>query len=186
MMNMRSRGVSSLIAAFGACGVALAPRQARACSISLPVPVATDPARVGTDHAPPQILEATIADGQRGDEGSFDGCVDTFFLDVVAEDDQSPPEKLRYRLQEWGEGEWYWLYEAPVPYLHLVWNQASEFRFRVVALDEAGNESAPFDFTYSERGDDAGCGLARRSRAAPFAWELLLVGLAAGVRRRRR
>jgi MYXO-CTERM domain-containing protein len=189
---MRSWGVLGLVAALGVGGVGLSPGQARACSPALPVPVPTSPGLARFDQTPPQIVDVGI-DVRRGWNSRSDSCTDIgwVYLDVVAEDDQTPGENFRYRLQEWGGGEWYWRYDEPVPWMTVTWTDADpeeplNLRYRVFVLDEAGNESAPFEVTYSEGGDDVGCSLAPSTRAAAPTWGWLLVALVAGVRRRRR
>lgn len=171
------------------CSVAcLLSREARACSPQITVPVPTDPARVGLDHTPPRISSVTLSDFRPGyGDDPRDSCrgLTWFLMNVVAEDDQTPPERLRYRLQDLLSG--YWVHDEPVPYLFnwafLDPDEPVELAYRVFVLDEAGNQSEPFEVYYPER-EDEGCGLSRARRRAP-AWGLTLVALAACLRRRR-
>jgi hypothetical protein len=106
-------------------------------------------------------------------------------LRVVAEDEQTPAEKLRYRVEDTSTKEPYFLFDEPVPYF-VIFPPFDELRLRIYALDEAGNQSAPFAFSL-EPGGDEGCSLSQRS-ARPSAPALagVVVALAWLTRRRTR
>jgi hypothetical protein len=184
-------GVAGLVAVFGGCWLGLSPSEALACSPSLPVPEPGASVSMLIDPTPPRILDATISEVRRGYESPTDSCADIgwVILDVVAEDDRTARENLRYLLQERYEGEWYWLYGEPVPWMNITWVDRDptgplDLRYRVFVLDQAGNQSEPFEVSYSE-GLGEGCNLARQTGGAP-AWGLLLAALAAAARRRPR
>jgi hypothetical protein len=167
------------------CSMALSASPAFACSPSLPVPEPTDPAKVGLDSTPPFIIDVTVDDTKRGDPESGNPCVDELYLRVVAEDEQTPPERLRYRVEGTSEGVSYFLYDEPVRWFFIVPPYDADLRLRIYALDEAGNQSAPFAFSLEEGGDE-GCSMSRR-RATPGARALaggLAVALAWLARRR--
>jgi MYXO-CTERM domain-containing protein len=105
-------------------------------------------------------------------------------LRVVAEDEQTPTEKLRYRVEDTSTKEPYFLFDQPVPYF-VIFPPFDELRLRIYVLDEAGNQSAPFAFSL-EQGGDEGCSMSQGSAApgAPALAGVLVVALAWLARRR--
>lgn len=183
---MRSGGLLALVALASSCWVGLAPRQASACSVLLPGPAPTDPAKVGLDQSPPQIFDVIVTSIRASEPGS---CLETLNIGlyVDAEDDQTPREKLGYRLQDVEHD--YWIYDEPVAWLDPWIYQDAPVRlhYRVIVVDEAGNESAPFEVSYGDPEDeDAGCSLVPRAPGAAHGAGWLLGLLSAGLLRRRR
>jgi hypothetical protein len=183
--------VVSLVAAASSSLLGLSPAEARACSPSWPVPEGSSVSKL-TDSTPPVIVDVTVGDLTRGKYDPMNSCSDIgrLWLDVVATDDQTPFEKLRYRVQDLTAEEPSFYFDDPVPYFYLTWaerddSEPLEFRLRIFVLDQAGNQSEPFDITVQD-GVDEGCSIAARlPRTAPPVWGVLLVALAGWVRRRR-
>jgi hypothetical protein len=182
-------GVVGLVAAASSSLVGLSPADARACSPSWPVPVPNTVSML-TDHTPPVIADVTV-DLMRGKYDRMNSCSDLarLWLDVVATDDQTANGKFRFLVQDVGGDEPFFYYDEPVPYFFLVWSErdASEpvdLRLRIFALDEAGNQSEPFDITIQDGVEDEGCNIAPSPRGAAPAWSWLLGALATLLRRR--
>ena len=180
---MHSRQAAGLLTSFVALSwAALSPRQAFACSPSLSPPATVEPANVGLDTTPPTIFDVSAETLRPPDDNPQNPCVGTFTLDVVAEDDQTPADRLRYRVQVWSAGELYHYYDEPVPYI-IIAGEPKDVRLRVFALDEAGNQSAPFDFPDRDEHESQGCNMAGASGTSPWVWPF--VALAWLLRRRR-
>ena len=162
-----------------------------ACSPAQPVPIPTDPAHVGLDGAPPIIRDVTVADFTRGAYDPDDTCGDIgwLWLDIDAEDDLTPVERLRYRVQDMSAEGAAFIFDEPVPWFNINWiddgKMALDFQLRIFALDRGGNESAPFDIRVQDGGDAEGCSMspARRGPTAPCALLLVAIGLVARRRR---
>lgn len=144
-----------------------------------------------TDHTPPVIVDVAVGELTRGKYDPMSSCSDVarLWLDVMATDDQTPFGKLRYRVQDLTAEEPSFYFDDPVPYFFLTWAETDDskpvdFRLRIFVLDQAGNQSEPFDITVQD-GVDEGCNIARLTRTAAPVWGVVLVVLAGCVRRRR-
>ena len=184
-------GVTALVAIF--C-LGLPSRTALACSYANPSPVAPDSSKVGVDVTPPELLKlsASLERGiQPSDDDVRSGCLkhSYFSLNASASDDQTPAEKLAWRLEALrGDPPLY--HEEPVSYMYFVWEEDGDepidFELRVRAVDEAGNESNPVDIRITDpgAGSDGGCALVPRRGEAPPLSALALLALAWAARRR--
>jgi len=159
----------------------LSARQAFACSPSLSPP-ADEPTNVGFDTTPPVIFDVSAEILRPADPNPLDPCVGTLLLDVVAEDDQTPQQQLRYRVQNVSTAEPVFYYDEPVSYI-IVAGDGKGIRLRIFALDEAGNQSAPFDFPRRDEQDSQGCNMAGGRGTLPSIWPF--AALAWFLRRRR-
>jgi hypothetical protein len=153
---------------------------AAACTFILlyPTVVPTDSGKVGSDHSPPTLVSVDYTLDRPADEYlDVYGCglPASLTLHIQGDDDQTPPEALRYRSEGVGGADAHWFdYPDPVDALwfHLVEEagreerEPLEARIRVWAIDEAGNESEPMDVRVVEDGA-SGCGLAPVARVAP-------------------
>jgi hypothetical protein len=159
---MMRRLVLMSVAAFLA-----APRPAaRACSIAGPTPHVIDASMQATDHVSPvlQTARAEVTRGQTdqggclGQSGSSCDDIGTVAIHALATDDMTPPERIGYRLLLTSGTPPVGLtipveaIEPPQPsnLLTLAWTdsgtarqQPVNFTLQVVAVDLAGNESAP-------------------------------------------
>jgi hypothetical protein len=207
MMARRSkarRRVHGTLLAMLALG-ALAPRPARACSFG-DTPHMLDPAAQTTDHVAPALAKprlGRITRGQAGHgcSGTGTSCDDIGSINVVvaATDDATPAEKIGFRLsvvdgspphglqlpagaiRGYDDGIWLrWvdgMSDEQEPFL---------FMLQVVAIDLAGNESAPVAVVVSDSGS-GGCRIAGRAPPlAPGTVAGLLGALFVIARRRRR
>lgn len=149
----------------------VAQRAAVACSPAWPVVEPTDPAKLGTDGAPPVILDVT-ADLRRGTYDGADSCSDIgwLWLDIEAEDDLTAPEELRYRVQDMTQEGSVFFFDGPVPWFSVAWSDDGkmplDFRLRVFAVDRGGNESEPFDLRVRDGDDAEDCSMTRAATAA--------------------
>lgn len=179
---------------------------ARACSYANPAPFEVDSAMRGVDVQPPALTAVSVGTIKRG-QGSrgFVGCGQTVStcddigsLTIVptASDDVTPVDRLGYRVSLVAgklpasamlpEGATtsiavYWLDGATDD------QEPLDFTLSIVAIDLAGNESAPR--TVHVVDDKGGCAVAALSRATsatPAALGLLLLGWAAARRPRAR
>lgn len=160
----------------------------RACSPALPPWVDPDPTRVGVDVTPPVLTEVRYF----VERDVPNDCIIHSRVDFAADasDDQTPSEKLAYYVVGLRGDSPLSYYDKPMAYMSLSWvddpMRPLDFHVRVIAVDEAGNESNPIDVHVVD-GDqiDGGCNLVAPSGAATSAGAWLLVALAYGVRRRR-
>jgi hypothetical protein len=163
---------------------------AAACSPAVPVPEPTNPANVGRDGAPPVILNITVGELRRGAYDRTDTCSDIgwLWLDIDAEDDLTPAEMLRYRVQDLTQDDSFY-FDEPVPWFSINWiddgKMALDFRLRVFAVDRGGNESDPFDIRVRDGDSAGGCNLSTATSAPCGVAGLLLFALAAFLRRGR-
>jgi MYXO-CTERM domain-containing protein len=183
---MRSWRVATSFGVLVGSWMALSASPALACSPSLPVPEPTDPAKIGLDSTPPIIFDVTVDHIDRSAPNPENPCPDQLVLRVVAEDEQTPAEKLRYRVEDTSTTEPYFLFDEPVPYF-IIFPPFDELRLRIYALDEAGNQSAPFAFSIDKSADE-GCSMSQGSAppSAPMPAGVLVVALAWLARRRTR
>jgi len=192
------------LAAVAAVGLFAPSTEDRACKLPVLTPHVVDPTLPAIDQAPPRLpallspsvgmgtLSSQQTSGCEAEDASCDGFA-TFDLTALATDDMTPPEKIGYRLSletgtlppgltlptdavEPNSGRHIVIaWPGPLP------EPVADFTLRVVAVDAAGNESAPQLVSYHPI--DIGCGAAADPRAAIA---LLAWLVAAGRRRRRR
>jgi len=175
------------------------PGRARACDVAAPYLHTIDPAQVGVDQTPPQLAEPTVAE-LRNIDHSDNGCAGKCGYDHavklinLATDDMTPVDRIGYRVT---------LLAGAAPALTtgggnairgvtdgsltLYWDGDDDFDFtlQLIAVDEAGNESAPRTVRVSSGG---GCNVGGRrvSNALAFAiFALALASLAARPRTRK-
>ena len=190
---MKMRCVASLLAAVV---VAATSPDARACKRLGPIAHVVDPSLQETDHTPPTLVlpPARIHYGDSSQGGCGTDCPDTGIIHIPAVATDDMPGRIGYRFTlEAGE-------LAPgltlpdtavepnVPdAVEMYWNGSTgrpiDFTLQVMAIDLAGNESAPQSLRIMDDTSHA-CAVARGRTARPgsIAWLALLV--AAGVRRR--
>ncbi len=179
-------------------GVAV-PRGAHACDIGTPELHTVDPAQVGVDQTPPQLLAPTVAEIQNNDQ-SNSGCSGKCGWDHsgrlinLATDDMTPVAKIGYRvrlaagpaalhLSPSGERA---VLGATDGSLTVFWDGDDDFDFtlQLIAIDAAGNESAPKTVRVSAGG---GCSIGgrRASDGSTFLALALALSIAAARSRRR-
>ncbi|HEY7375107.1 MAG TPA: hypothetical protein VIF57_23295 [Polyangia bacterium] len=187
-----------------------APRaDARACSIAGPSPYVVDASLQATDHVAPTLGSVTVARLQRGaSTGGCDGSgtsggtcdgLGSLALAVPASDDVTPATDIGYRFS---------LVDGALPpsftillgrpstaalsdgQIWFSWSDGTDdhppidFTLQVVAVDRAGNESAPQTVRVSD--DPGGCAIASpRPHARGLVWAMAAVTLLAARRRRR-
>ena len=196
---MKMKRVVSLLVV--AVIVAALRADARACKRLGPIPHVVDPSLQETDHTPPTLLinrQPLIDYGDSSPGGCGSDCPDiaTIQIWVAATDDMTAPERIGYRFTlEAGElPPGLTLPDAGVEpnapdAVVLDWNGTTgrpvDFTVQIVAIDRAGNESAPQSQPIRPKTAMA-CAVARGDTARPglIAWLALMV--AAGVRRRGR
>jgi hypothetical protein len=157
---------------------------ARACSYGIPSPHVVDPAMQAIDHVPPTLPPLGAPQFTRGKDPQRSGCgysasscddIGSVVIRVGATDDNTPPEQLGFRMSvEAGSlPEGVTLLNGAVKsfgdLLVLNWvdgarddQEPIEFTLRVVAIDLAGNESAPQTVRVSD--DPGGCTIAPARR----------------------
>jgi hypothetical protein len=183
-------------------GVVCAARtDARACSVVGPSPYVIDASMQATDHVAPTLQPLSVASLQRGtatggacSRSSCDG-MGSVVLTVPVSDDVTPAPNLGYRFS---------LAAGALPPSFIIlldqpsqvivsdgkiwfgWDDGTEdhapidFTLRVVAIDRAGNESAPQTVRVTD--DPAGCAVVR-PHPRGLAW---IVAAALLLARRRR
>lgn len=174
--------------------LSLTPGAALACSYFFSPVVETDPSRVGLDTEPPVLLDVNLVELTRGSGVSDQSdCTDpgVLTLATVAHDDQTPSASMRYRVEvlrgdppgfPYGQPArdlWFLVFHGP--------DDPIDFELRLRAVDEAGNESEPFDFVIRDA-VPGGCSLPRApapSTRGALALFTLACG-ALGLRRGRR
>jgi MYXO-CTERM domain-containing protein len=198
----------ALLLILAAAVVSAVPVPARACSIAGPEPLVLDPSLQATDRQPPALTAISLVSVKRGQGSEASGCggrgsscddLGSLGITVSATDDATAPADLGYRMTVasgklpaglsipdfamkavGGPGE-----------LYLFWTDGAtddqesfDFTLTVVAVDRAGNASAPATLHIVD--GDSGCNVAaaaRRSGASALVAALML--LAVGLRRRR-
>ena len=174
------------------------PGPARACDPFFPGAHTIDPAAVGVDTTPPQLPQPQVTGLHRVDNDAGPGCGGkcgwdhTATLTNLATDDMTTVDRIGYRLTPVAGSEPRsntWHGQAIVGtlggMLMLFWDSDDDFDFtlQVIAIDAAGNESAPQ--TVRLHDDSGGCSVSRRR--ARGACPLVIVALAlAGATARRR
>ena len=160
---------SSFVASAAAIGALLAPLAARAaCYTQEPVPHVIDAALRETDHVPPNLPPVGFnylgrghrSPGAEGCGGGDPGCDATgvVHVELAATDDVSPQDKIGYRftVASGTPPAGLVLPENAVDFplgeiaFNFLWNDGAtddqepvNFTLRIVAVDQAGNESAP-------------------------------------------
>jgi hypothetical protein len=189
-----SRTVASLaIAAFAAV---VSPGRARACSFAGPTPHTIDAAMIGVDQTPPNLRQPMVGritrlDATGCDSNSECGDVTIVSLTNLATDDTTPVHKIGYRLtviagsgytpstgafDSGGSDDTFPIFLGA--------DQDFDFTLEMVAVDAAGNESAPQTVRVH---DDTGlCSIGRRGRAGFATLAIMLSALVVAARRRRR
>ena len=173
----------------------LSSADARACVLPVLTPHVVDPALQASDQAPPRLpalLAPDVGVGRLSSTDASCGDVATFDLTALATDNVTPPEKIGYRLSlETGTPPSGLVLptDAVEPnagrHIVIAWpgplsEPVADFTVRVVAIDAAGNESAPQLASFHRQ--DIGCGAVADPRPALG----LLAWLFAAVARRRR
>ena len=162
--------------------------RARACSIALRQEHTIDPAQVGVDQTPPQLAQPTVAELHNNETGGA-GCQPkcgsdhSARLTSLATDDITPVDRIGYRVT---------LVAGAAPGLNtgrlgavlagpdglaVFWNGDDDFDFtvQVIAIDAAGNESAPRTVQISNGG---GCSVGHRRASDGLALAILALVLA--------
>jgi len=181
--------------------VAATHTDARACKRLGPITHEVDAAMQATDHTPPTlpgIPRAQLHYGEGSQAGCGSDCPDVGFISIPADatDDMSAAGKIGYR---------YTLAAGELPpgltlpataverngsdAVVLDWDSTTgrpvDFTLQVVAIDLAGNESAPQSVSITDDRSHA-CAVARgQASRSGLAW-IMLVALVASRRQRRR
>ena len=184
--------------------VVVVPRgDARACELIADREHTVDPTMQATDQTPPTLPAIPAPKFHHVDDpsdgigcgGSSCGQIDYFGIPAVATDDVTSPYKIGYRLT---------LESGTLPrdvdlpttdrdplgdvvrvHFDLGTTPSMDFTLRVVAIDLAGNESAPQSVRV-ERHDDSACSIAGGRAFRPeLGWIALLALVFTAYRRRR-
>ena len=178
------------------------PGRARTCDPATPFLHTINPAQVGVDQTPPQLGEVAVAELRNVEHGFFhDGCAGKCGWDHSARlinlgtDDMTPVDRIGYRVtlvagaaSALTTGGGRAILGDAGGSLTLFWDGDDDFDFtlQLIAVDAAGNESAPKTVHVSDGG---GCSVSGRRARDGFA--LAVVALALGsaaarpLRRRR-
>ena len=167
------------------------PSRARACELAMPSEHHIDPAQVGVDQTPPQLAQPTVAELQNLDPAGG-GCQPkcgwehSATLTIFATDDMTPPDRIGYRVT---------LVAGPAPgpttgrtvpvlarsdgSVRLYWDGDADFDFTIqlIAIDAAGNESAPRNVQITN-GGGGGCSVGHRRASDGLALAVLALALA--------
>ena len=157
------------------------PGRARACEPNFPQPQTIDPAQVGVDQTPPQLWQPAVGELHNNDVGG--GCIGaakcgwdhSAKLTILATDDMTSSTRIGYRVTL-ASGEASGLTTGlSTPALAradgsllLFWDGDDDFDFtaQLIAIDAAGNESAPATVQISSGG--GGCSVGHRPREPRF------------------
>jgi hypothetical protein len=155
-MNM-SRALQTAVAVAVAALTVMRPSIVRACSVVGPVPHQVNPALAATDTAAPALTEQTkveafIFDSGNSGCGSHSSCegIAMINLKVSVLDDQSPPERIGYRLNVVGgtvpPGIGLPQFDTvafndiiAIPWSPSLSGESFRFELSVAPIDEAGN-----------------------------------------------
>jgi hypothetical protein len=157
-----------------------------------------DPAQVGVDQTPPQLGLAMVAELQNNDTSA--GCMGTAKcgwehsarITNLATDDMTAADKIGYRVTQAPGAEPHVTTGLTIPALAstdgtltVFWDGDDEFdfSFQLIAVDAAGNESAPA--TVRVR-NGSGCSVGRRPARAGLELAVLALALASAAARQRR
>ena len=143
---------------------------------------------MGVDVTPPVLANVEFS----VERDVPNDCVVYSIVDLGADawDDQTPPEKLAYRVEALSGDSPLDYYDEPMAYMRFLWvgdvERPLDFEVRVRAVDEAGNESNPMDVHVVDGvGSSAnGCHIGRSMHGAIPGWLSLLVAMMWAVRRR--
>ena len=173
---MRHLGWVGLTFSVGAALTAQ-PAGATTCSLAMPIVHVVDPAMRATDQTPPTLSALPAATIARGHAPRQDGCaasamscddVGTISFPAAATDDMTPRERIGYRLSLSG-GTLPAGLTLPTDAIEpgaqleifISWDDGAtdnqepiDFALSIVAVDAAGNESAPQTLRVS---NDPGC-----------------------------
>jgi MYXO-CTERM domain-containing protein len=184
---------------------ALAVQPARACDVGPPPAHVLDPEAQGNDHVAPALPPPSLFKINRGhgNDGcsSYDSCegMAAVVISVSATDDATPAQEVGYRLTlvDGALPQDMRLPDSPIRtieagHLWLYWGdgdsddqEAFSFTLQIVAIDLAGNESAPQTLEVADSGS-GGCRVAGHAAPVkPGMLAVLLVALVARARRRR-
>jgi hypothetical protein len=202
-MNM-SRALQAV--AVAAILVVVRPAMTRACSVAGPVPHQVNPALAATDTTAPALTEQTkveavifdSGDSGCGGQSSCDGLA-VINLKVSVLDDQSPPERIGYRLNIVGGtvppgiGLQQFDVAAIDNVIQIPWSpnlSGDSFRFElsVAPIDEAGNVGDA-QRVVVERIADGGCAINPGTGAGDPTFRIAAIAMVAAtmlVLRRRR
>ena len=189
-----NRTLIALLIVAGLAGVA-SPGHATStsCAFGGLAPHLVDPAMVGVDQTAPNLPEPMVADirrlGDGREEGGCDGAplckLVAVRLTNLATDDMTPVDRIGYRITiiagsgfepptgpiEPGFGDLYLFISSSTDDI--------DFTLEVVAIDLAGNESAPR--TVRVHQEAGGCSVGRGRRGSISALAIVALVLAAGV-----
>ena len=191
---------AAVAVALGACAIVISPRAAPACESPGFVPHVIDATMRGIDQTPPTLPKPVVARITRHDGTgcmSGDSCGDFTSVNItnLATDDMTPPDRIGYRLALVA-GALPSRFTLPAGVVDVALSDASvwlmwsglegdiDFTLQLVAVDTAGNESAPE--TVRIRDDAGGCSVGRGKGAGEVGLTLAAFGLATVVRRGRR
>jgi hypothetical protein len=188
-------------------------RAARACSVAGPTPLQVDPAAKATDTQPPTLTVAALSAVQRGQAPQSSGCgsstasscddLGAIRIAVDGTDDMTMPIELGFRASLVGGTPPTGLSIPEGPVLSagtfggnelVFWwidgstddQEAIDFTLSIVAVDHAGNESAPKTVRIFSEGSGGGCAVATRARRPRLVTFPVLALAALAARRRRR
>jgi MYXO-CTERM domain-containing protein len=191
---MRSRGAMFAMMVLLVLLAPFVPDRAHACSLVGNTPHTIDPAMVGVDQTPPELAQPTVSVQDLETSGACMnqcGYDHSATLSNLATDDLTPVERMGYRLTggagtgrvtSWSAGET--VLGAADGTLTLLWTGDDAFSLQVVAIDSAGNESAPR--TVIVPGEAGGCRVDGQHGNSSFASLVVALTLAGAAMRRRR
>ena len=199
---MKMKRVVSLLVV--AVIVAALRADARACKRLGPIPHVVDPSLQETDHTPPtlpgiQRAHLHYGDGSSSQGGCASDCPDVGFISIPADatDDMTAPERIGYR---------YTLEAGELPpgltlpataverngsnAVVMDWDSTTgrpvDFTLQVVAIDLAGNESAPQSVAITDDRSHACAVVRAQASRSGVAWTILVALVASAAFRRRR
>jgi hypothetical protein len=176
------------------------PGRARACELRIPQLRTIDPAQVGVDQTPPQLAQPTVAELHKNDIGGGAlGCQPKCGFDHsaritnLATDDMTPVDQIGYRVAlvsgdvsfvSTGRSDGAVL--AATDGLSVFWDGDDDFDFTIqmVAIDAAGNESAPRNVQISSGGGGCSIGHGRLGDGVAVVVVALAVAIARARTRR--
>jgi hypothetical protein len=176
-------------------------RPSHACSIPGPTPHTIDPQRQASDHqaptlaapAPPKITRGRAAHRAGCTSSASSSCDDVGLIDIAlsASDDMSPSSAIGYRFSmvsgKLPDG-----LQLPADAVRpgtgssvvLAWidemtdtQEPFDFTVQIVAVDEAGNESAPQTLRVQDPGTSGGCQVGHRGSPRKAALALVILGV---------
>ena len=192
---MRSGTVG--LAVFVVLAAPFVPGRARACSLAHPQSHTIDPAQVGVDQTPPQLAQPTVAEVHHNEDSGGDGCMTpkcgsdhNAKLMIVVTDDMTPVDRIGYRVSQAAGAVPQVSTGLSIPSLAwtdgvvmLFWSGDDDFDItaQLIAIDSAGNESAPATVHISS--GDGGCSVGHRRARDRFGLAVLALALAIAAAR---